>query len=1007
MPDDGLPNVICNQCKEHLTFTAEFKDRCLKVNDTLRQIIREQSISEEKIEEDPLQIFSCNERSCDYKSMSYYDYCQHCIIHDRKKTLTELYCALQTHRLLLISKKYINYSKVKNLVNERKYGNVTTASEVLQKPSKSSDLNEKSTKCSLCSRQFTNYFQLLLHFLQHAALEQNLNNDTESYFFCEFCGEVYQKKEELKEHSNRLHGAEVESQWQCRRCDEVFEDDTDVLRHERIANHFESFIPENGVFECLLCSQQYTNVSNLLTHSICHLIKQYNCKDCKKQFISEGSLKSHLKSHADFIVTCTICKEFFVNKEIFQKHLKSHGIQSDDGNDRHDSSINAEDFSSHVTDNVQENQSDIYNCETCETTFSDFWSLKKHLYLHKRHKAFKCTVCDESFKWKYCLDYHMISKHKQVKNYPVKGRFKCMYTDCSRSFITSNHLNCHIRVHLGIKMHKCKICERKFLDSSALKSHLLVHTGEKAFSCNLCDQKFRLKHHLKLHVVSKHKSDLKGAKIKQEKNAITEEPYKCSYDNCDESFNSLIGLTGHIRRHNRPAAYECENCHKKFKDGTCFKKHLILHTNERPFSCNLCDQKFRQKKYLKRHVISRHESEPQSNTVKLKPKTHKCGICEKAFTTSTRLKEHSLAHTGEKPFPCPVCDRRFRRKDNLEQHIICKHTSVAKSDKLNLKFEIYKCNICEKEVAHVSNFKKHLLVHTGGRPFSCTACDKTFKRKIHMEEHILSAHESGAKTTELNEKLKPYKCDICKKAFTNSTHLKRHMVAHTSERPFSCDLCSQKFKRKHHLKQHFINKHVKLREHEDVDETENIKNSYNCSFPNCDESFNCKSSLANHVLHHEQPKTYECKYCKKIMSDSTSLNRHLRRHTGGKPFSCEVCAERFITKHHLQEHVKSKHESLAEEPKESKLKVWTHSCDTCGRKFFDSANFKTHLLRHTGEKSFACDICNEEFRLKHNLKRHINSKHAELSQSNKLDIQTIKLEDLDIDEKQITEDFSG
>lgn len=898
-----------------MTFVNEFKDRCLTVNDTLCELIGEQNISEEKIETDPLQIFSCNELSCDYKAMLYYDYCQHRIIHDRRKNLTELYCASQ-------------------LVNERKCG---ITKRTLQK-------NEKGTECSICGRQLTSEFKLLLHFLKHAVLEQNFNQDTNNYFFCEFCGEIYHSKNELKEHSNRLHAAEVQSEWQCQQCDEKFEDDTDVLCHERTANHFESSIPENGFFECPVCSEQYTNVYNLLTHSICHLIKQYSCRDCKKQFISKGSLRSHLETHSDFIVTCNFCKKIFINKYALQKHLLlSHGIQIDDEDDDlsvndviHTTEQSDNDDSSHITDNLQENKSETYECKICKTIFSDSLSLEKHM-LHKHEKPFSCTICGISFRWKYHLRCHIIAKHKQSDKckevHAVKAPYKCTYLNCNRRFRIKSSMTSHLRVHLGIRTYNCEVCERKFLDITSLKRHRLLHTGEKPFTCDLCGKKFRRKHHLEQHTTCRPQNIIQ-TEIKTEnleETQCTEQSYKCQY--CEESFNSSIGFNNHIRRHLQPKSNECQICNRTFSDSTCLKRHMLIHTGEKPFACDLCNQKFRRKHHLEMHLASKHNLEQKFDDIKAKYKVYKCDTCRQEFTQSKKFKKHLREHSSDAKLPksqnliqygpteeaykCSYdnCDESFGSKIGLNNHI-----------RGHVRPKSYNCEICMIKLSNNSSLRRHLRIHMEKKPFTCDLCSEKFSGKRNLQQHITYKHKSEAKSDKQELKFWNYKCEICEFKFIYFINFKQHLLIHTGKTSFSCDICNDKFRIEHDLKRHMRSKHtgilesVKLEkpdgeatESENLQETEATEESFKCTFSNCNKSFDSNLDLTKHVRCHVRPrkrKSYQCEICKKTLTDATGLRRHMLLHTGEKPFTCDLCSQKFRRKHHLMDHIRFKHKLL-------------------------------------------------------------------------------------------------
>lgn len=53
------------------------------------------------------------------------------------------------------------------------------------------------------------------------------------------------------------------------------------------------------------------------------------------------------------------------------------------------------------------------------------------------------------------------------------------------------------------------------------------------------------------------------------------------------------------------------------------------------------------------------------------------------------------------------------------------------------------------------------------------------------------------------------------------------------------------------------------------------------------------------------------------------------------------------------------------------------TCPTCPYSTLDSANFKRHLLVHTGERRFKCHICNKCFIQKAHLQKH-SLRHAQL-----------------------------
>ena len=72
-------------------------------------------------------------------------------------------------------------------------------------------------------------------------------------------------------------------------------------------------------------------------------------------------------------------------------------------------------------------------------------------------------------------------------------------------------------------------------------------------------------------------------------------------------------------------------------------------------------------------------------------------------------------------------------------------------------------------------------------------------------------YESGDKHNFSQER--KYKCDECISTFKKKAHLDRHMMSHTGERPFACDLCSKSYRRKDKLKIHSNRAHPNIMGH--------------------------------------------------------------------------------------------------------------------------------------------------------------------------------------------------
>ena len=60
------------------------------------------------------------------------------------------------------------------------------------------------------------------------------------------------------------------------------------------------------------------------------------------------------------------------------------------------------------------------------------------------------------------------------------------------------------------------------------------------------------------------------------------------------------------------------------------------------------------------------------------------------------------------------------------------------------------------------------MFHSSERNFKCVHCNKAYKTKHHLKEHVEIFHE----------KIKRFKCDICKCSFGKHSHLNVHLQTH-------------------------------------------------------------------------------------------------------------------------------------------------------------------------------------------------------------------------------------
>ncbi|KAJ8683772.1 hypothetical protein QAD02_019564 [Eretmocerus hayati] len=145
------------------------------------------------------------------------------------------------------------------------------------------------------------------------------------------------------------------------------------------------------------------------------------------------------------------------------------------------------------------------------------------------------------------------------------------------------------------------------------------------------------------------------------------------------------------------------------------------------------------------------------------------------------------SHFDERAHPCQYCHKRFNHISNLRRHMLL-HTGNSR----------YLCEICGKLCFELCVLKAHMRVHTGESPFACKICGKEFKQKNHMNTH-----------RRVHSGTKPFSCSICNRGFGQSGNLKRHMLVHTPSEPFTCPICGKTFRKGQRVKTH-MKTHIEI-----------------------------------------------------------------------------------------------------------------------------------------------------------------------------------------------------
>ncbi|XP_064096702.1 zinc finger protein 607-like [Macrobrachium nipponense] len=237
----------------------------------------------------------------------------------------------------------------------------------------------------------------------------------------------------------------------------------------------------------------------------------------------------------------------------------------------------------------------------------------------------------------------------------------------------------------------------------------------KQYPCKFCGLNLSTKESSKRHILSKH---------------VKERRHLCNV--CGKTFVFKFSLNAHSAIHEDTPRHVCI-CGVSFKLRTSYMSHVRrIHqaASEIKFSCELCFKSFRDRHTLRLHMTSVH-----------KPKTIPCKAkgCKKVFSSVSLMRCHYRYHLNQK-FTCDKCGQSFSTESYMQ---------------------------------------KHILSHSGIRPYTCVDCGKTFLSASHRNQHRRICHSP----------VKMYQCSFCGKRFKTKDLMNYHESNHRGEKPFKCEVC--------------------------------------------------------------------------------------------------------------------------------------------------------------------------------------------------------------------------
>ncbi|CAH2009649.1 unnamed protein product [Acanthoscelides obtectus] len=394
---------------------------------------------------------------------------------------------------------------------------------------------------------------------------------------------------------------------------------------------------------------------------------------------------------------------------------------------------------------------ELFICYTCNYETNCRAELIRHLGEEKygSNKSADvlniCVHCKASFVKSESLDDHIIRKHPDFVTSVSRKIYEC--PNCTFKSVSKYKIPSHMRrVHsdTNSSFYVCTHCKSTFKKAESLDDHIVkIHptfissVKRKIYECTRCPLKTVWKGKLEKHMMKTHLNLLVGNLINP-----------CS--SCDKVFKNKQSLDEHILKKHPDRfwsitrkIFECPICQFQTIARDKLQRHRMVHhpnTASNLFiSCMHCDSVFKTKDMLDDHIVRKHPDFIASVSRKI----HQCPKCPfktvikykiDGHTRSYHPDSNSLLHT------CAHCKSTFKKRESLDDHIVRVHPTFVSS----VKRKIHECTKCEYKTISKRTLERHMM---GTHPkaasslfVSCVHCDKLFKRKVALDEHLLQKH---------------------------------------------------------------------------------------------------------------------------------------------------------------------------------------------------------------------------------------------------------------------------